>query len=330
MIAVRRALSVGLACLLAVAGWTGAASAQAWPSRHVTLIVPFGPGSGSDVVSRILMARASEVLGQQIVIENVGGAGGIIGVGRVAKAAPDGYTFVLGAVDTFAQSQSLQKAPAYNSRTDFAPIGLAVEQPLVLIVRNTLPVSDLKEFVTYAKANGSKMQFGSGGAGSAPHLACVQITQAVGTPIAHVPYRGSAPAMQDMIAGNLDFYCPLAVGAIPLIENKQVKVLAILTRERSPLLPDLATAAEQGVSGLDGYYWIGFFMPKGTPEAITSRLNTAISAALETPAVQERLRTVGTTVVSKDRRSPAYLTSFVDSEIKKWAETIKASGVKVD
>jgi len=158
----------------------------------------------------------------------------------------------------------------------------------------------------------------------------VQITQAVGTPIAHVPYRGSAPAMQDMIAGNLDFYCPLAVGAIPLIENKQVKVLAILTRERSPLLPDLATAAEQGVSGLDGYYWIGFFMPKGTPEAITSRLNTAISAALETPAVQERLRTVGTTVVSKDRRSPAYLTSFVDSEIKKWAETIKASGVKVD
>lgn len=320
----------GLACLLALTGGIIPAAAQSWPSRHVTLVVPFGPGSGSDTVARIVMARASEVLGQQIIIENVGGAGGIIGVGRVAKAAPDGYQFVLGAVDTFAQSQSLSKAPPYNSMTDFVPVGLAAEQPLVLIVRNSLPVNNLAEFVTYMKANAGKMQFGSAGVGSAPHLACFQLTSTAQAPVAHVPYRGSAPAMQDMIAGTLDFYCPLAVGAIPLIENKSVKALAILTQERSGLLPDLPTAAEQGIIGLDGYYWIGFFMPKGTPEPIVTKLNGALGAALDTQSVKDRLRNVGTTVVAPERRSPAYLQSFVDSEIKKWAATIKSAGVKVD
>ncbi len=304
--------------------------AQTWPSRHVTLVVPFGPGSGSDVVARILMARVSEVLGQQIIIENVGGAGGIIGVGRVAKAAPDGYQFVFGAVDTFAQSQSLLKAPPYNSMTDFVPVGLAVEQPLVIITRNSLPVANLAEFVDYVKVNHQKMQFGSGGVGSAPHLACHQISAAIGVPVAHVPYRGSAPAIQDMMAGNLDFYCPLAVGAMPLIEAKSVKVLAILTRTRSSLLPDLATAEEQGIKGLDGYYWIGLFLPKGTPEPIVAKLNAALGVALDSPAVQERLRTVGTTVVGADRRSPAYLAGFVESEIAKWSQTIKAAGVKAE
>lgn len=325
-----RALLAVLAGGVALASTLTATLAQSWPTRHITLIVPFGPGSGSDVVARILMARVSEELGQQIIIENVGGAGGIIGVGRVAKAAPDGTQFVLGAVDTFAQSQSLLKTPPYNSTTDFVPVGLAVEQPLVLITRNSLPVADLKEFVDYVKANHGKMQFGSGGVGSAPHLACHQISAAIGVSVAHVPYRGSAPAIQDMMAGNLDFYCPLAVGAMPLIDSKSVKVLAILTRTRSSLIPELATAEEQGIKGLDGYYWIGFFMPKGTPDAIVTRLNAVLSIALDTPAVQDRLRTVGTTVVEKERRSPSYLAGFVDSEIRKWADTIRSAGVKAE
>ena len=321
---------LGFACLLALAWSVVPVKAQDWPSRFVTLVVPFGPGSGSDTVARIVTARMSEVLGQQIIIENVGGAGGIIGVARVAKAAPDGYQFVLGAVDTFAQSQSLLKAPPYNSMTDFTPIGLVAEQPLLLIVHNTLPVENLKDFVAYMKANFGKMQFGSAGVGSAPHLACYQLTAAAQAPVAHVPYRGSAPALQDLIAGSLDFYCPLAVGAIPLMDNKSVKALAILTRERSALLPDLPTAAEQGIDGLDGYYWIGFFLPKGTPEPIIAKFNAALVTALDTPSVQQRLRTVGTTVATSERRSPAYLQSFVDSEIKKWASTIKAAGVKAD
>jgi tripartite-type tricarboxylate transporter receptor subunit TctC len=262
------------------------------------------------------------------VVENVGGAGGIIGVSRVAKAAPDGYQVVLGAVDTFAQSQSTLKNPPYNPLADFVPVGLAVEQPLVLVVRKNLPVENLKDFATYLKANHAKMQFGSAGVGGAPHLACFQLTSVIGVNVTHVPYRTSAPALQDMVAGNLDFYCPLAVGAMRLIENKSLKALAILTRERSPLMPDMPTAAEQGFDAVDGYYWMGFFLPKGTPEPIITTLNQAIGAALDTPSVQARLREVATTVVAKDRRSPAYLRKYVESEIAKWAAIVKASGVE--
>jgi len=324
--------NLGIASLAALALGAGASTAQtsnaqSWPSRFVTLVVPFGPGSGSDIVARIIAARVSEVLGQQVVVENLGGAGGTIAVSRVAKAAPDGYQMVLGAVDTFAQSQSLFKTPPYNAVADFTPVALAVEQPIVLTVRNTLPVNNLKEFVAYVKENQSKMTFGSAGVGAAPHLACSQLTAAIGATVTHVPYRGSAPAMQDMIAGNLDYYCPLAVGAIPLIDNKQLKVLAILTPERSPLLPELPTAREQGVDAIDGYYWMGFFFPKGVPEPIVTKLNAALSAALDTPAVQARLREVATTVVANDRRSAAYLQKYVESEITKWAAAMKASGV---
>ncbi len=317
-----------LAFLLALAFGTTPAAAQKWPTRFVTLVVPFGPGSGTDIVSRIIASRASEVLGQQIVVENVGGAGGIIGVSRVAKAAPDGYQIVLGAVDTFAQSQSTLKNPPYNPLTDFTPVALAVEQPLVLVVRKDMPVENLKEFAAYLKVNHAKMQFGSAGVGGAPHLACFQLTSVIGVNVTHVPYRTSAPALQDMIAGNLDFYCPLAVGAMRLIENKLLKALAILTRERSSLMPDMPTAAEQGFDAVDGYYWMGFFLPKDTPQPIVATLNEAISAALDTPSVQTRLREVATTAVPKERRSPAYLHKFVESEIAKWATIVKASGVE--
>lgn len=319
--------NAGLACLIALAWSAAPAAAQKWPTRFVTLVVPFGPGSGTDIVARIIAARASEVLGQQIVVENIGGAGGMIGVSRVAKAAPDGYQLVLGAVDTFAQSQSIHKSTPYNPVTDFTPVGLAVEQPLVLTVKNELPVSNLKEFAAYMKANHAKMQFGSAGVGGAPHLACSQIANAVEVTVTHVPYRSSAPALQDLIAGNLDFYCPLAVGAMRMIENKSLKALAILTQERSPLMPDLPTAKEQGFADIDGYYWMGFFFPKGTPDSIVTTLNAAINEALDTPSVQARLRDVATTVVPPERRSPDYLRKYVESEIKKWAATVKASGI---
>jgi tripartite-type tricarboxylate transporter receptor subunit TctC len=323
----------GIRCLAFIciaASSTGAATAQTsqvWPSHPVTLTVPFGPGSGSDTVARIIAGRIAEILGQPVIVENLGGAGGTIAVSRAAKAAPDGYQVVLGAVDTFAQSQSLFKELPYDSVADFEPIALAVEQPLILITRTGIPATNLKDFAAYTKTHQDHMQFGSTGVGSGPYLACYLLNAAMGVKVTAVPYRSSAPAFTDMMAGTLDYYCPLAVGAIPFIDNKQVNALAILTAERSSLLPNLPTAKEQGFNVTDGYYWMGFFLPKGTPEPIVTKLNGAIVAALDTPAVQERLRIVATTAVSPERRTPAYLRGYLASEISKWRDIMTTSGV---
>ena len=244
---VRGMRTIYFACLLALAGGVATAAEQSWPTRFVTLVVPFGAGSAADTVARILAGRLSEVLGQQMIVENVVGGGGMVGINRVAKAQPDGYQIAFGGADTFAQSQYLFKNPIFNSATDFVPAGLAVEQPLVLVVRKDLPVNDVREFVAYVKANQGKMTFGSAGIGAGPYLACAMVTAAIGaTAVTHVPYRSSAPALQDLIAGSIDYYCPISVA----------KVLAVLTRERSPLFPDLPTAAEQGLDMVDGYYWM--------------------------------------------------------------------------
>lgn len=316
----------------ALAGLVGSSPviAQEWPTRPVTLVVPFAAGSASDTVARILGARLSERLGQQVIIENVGGAGGMTGVSRVAKAAADGYQFVMGGIDTFAQNQTLYKRPLYNAATDFAAVALMVEQPLVLVARNDLPAADVKEFIAYAKANQARMQYGSAGVGSGSHLACAQFNAAVGIEITHVPYRGSPPAMQDLIAGRIDYFCALAAAAMPQLGSGTMKALAIMTRERSPLMPSLASAHEQGVQDFDSYFWSGFFLPKGTPAAIIARLHAAAVDTLNTASVQEQLKGVGVTVVAPERRSPDYLKRFVDSEIAKWAVTIKASGVSLD
>ncbi len=323
----------GLAFIGIAALNIGSAEAQSisqagsWPSHPITLTVPFGPGSGSDTVARIIAGRVAEILSQPVIVENLGGAGGTIAVSRAAKAAPDGYQVVLGAVDTFAQSQSLFKELPYDSVAEFEPVALAVEQPLILITRAGIAASNLKDFAAYAKANQEHMQFGSTGVGSGPYLACTLLNAAMGVKVTAVPYRSSAPAFTDMMAGTLDYYCPLAVGAIPFMDNKQVNGLAILTAERSSLLPNLPTAKEQGFNVTDGYYWMGFFLPKGTPQPIVTKLNGAIAAALDTPAVQERLRVVATTAVTPERRTSAYMRTYLASEIAKWRDIMKASGV---
>jgi tripartite-type tricarboxylate transporter receptor subunit TctC len=320
------AAAVGIAAVLIAA----AAQAQTWPTRPVTMVVPFAAGSASDTMGRILAARLSEVLGQQVIIENVGGAGGMTGVARVAKAPPDGYQFVLGGVDTFAQNQTLYKKPQYNAVSDFVPVALVVEQPLILVARNDLPINNLPDFIAYAKANQGKMQYGSAGAGSGSHLACAQLNAAIGVDTTHVPYRGSAPAMQDIMAGRIDYFCALAAAAMPQLGSNSMKALAILTRNRSPLVPNLATAHEQGLTDFDSYFWSGFFFPKDTPAPIVQRLHAAAVETMNTPATQERLKNVGVTVVAPDRRSPDYLKKFLDQEIAIWAATIKASGVSLD
>lgn len=303
------------------------AAAQNWPTRHITGIVPFGPGSGMDIIGRIVVSRMSESLGQQVIIENIGGAGGTIATSRAAKAEPDGYTIVFAGIDTFAQAVSLYKALPYNPVTDFVPILLMAEQPLVLAMRRTIPVDDLKQLAVYMRANQDKMQFGSTGLGSGPNLACSHLASVVGAKIAHVPYRSSAPGLQDIVALNLDLYCPLVASVLPLLEAKSIKVPAVLSRQRSSLLPDIPTAVEQGFPDIDHYYWIALFAPKGTPPAVIQRLADAGNLALDTPAIHTRLREVGTTIMPPERRSATYLQKFLTDEIAKWSALIKASGV---
>jgi tripartite-type tricarboxylate transporter receptor subunit TctC len=302
-------------------------AAQDWPTRPVTMVVPLAAGSGIDVLARVFAPRLSELLGQQVVVENISGAGGMTGASRVARAAPDGYEFLLGGTGTHAQSQTLYKHPLYNAVTDFAPVALIAEQPIVLIARKDLPANDLQEFVAYAKSNQEKLQYGSAGAGSAAHLACVLLNAAIGVNVTHVPYRGGAPAMQDLIAGRIDYQCPLIAIAIAQIESKTVKALAVLSSNRSPSLPGLATAREQGLANLDASNWSAFFLPKGTPPAIVAKLHDATVATMNTVVVRTRLKDVGTDLVALERTSPDYLKQFVASEVEKWAVPIKAAGV---
>jgi tripartite-type tricarboxylate transporter receptor subunit TctC len=293
------------------------------------MINPFAAGGPNDVLARLFAQRMGEILGQPIVIENIGGAGGMNGADRVAKAAPDGYTFLQGTVGTQAQNQTLFKKPAYNSTTDFAAAALMVEAPLVLIARKDLPVKDMKEFVAYAKANRERMQFGSAGTGSAIHLGCALMNMVTGLDIIHVPYRGANPAMQDLMSGRVDYLCDIISTAKPQIDGGTVKPIAILTRERSPVLPNVPTAIEQGFD-VEAYTWNAFFLPKGTPAAIVQKLNHATVEAMKTPAVREKLEGAGLKFVSDDRTTPEYLAKFVQSEIDKWAAPIEASGVSVD
>jgi tripartite-type tricarboxylate transporter receptor subunit TctC len=322
-----KTFSVTLGTLLA-AGAT--AMAQNYPTKPVTMIIPFAAGGPQDQIGRVMAQRMGELLGFQVVVENIGGAGGMTGSKRVADAAPDGYTFVLASVGTHAQGQTLYKRPLYNAATDFTPVALIAETPIAVISRKDLPVNNLKEFVTYAKANQAKMQYGSAGAGSATHLGCVVLNYVLGVDITHVPYRGTAPAMQDLIGGRIDYLCEIVNTAKPQIDGGTVKGLAIMTKERSPALPNLPTAAEQGTTGADSYTWSAILLPKGAPAAIVTKLNGTIVQAMKTSAVREALEKAGAQVVTDDRATPQYLGEFIRSEIEKWAAPIKASGVTVE
>jgi len=303
--------------------------AEDWPTHSLTMINPFAAGGPNDVMARLFAQRMGEILGQPIIVENIGGAGGMNGAVRVAKAAPDGYTFLQGTVGTQAQNQTLFKKPAYDSTKDFVPVALAVEAPLVLIARKDLPVKDMKEFVAYAKANGAKMQYASAGTGSAIHLGCALVNMVAGLDVVHVPYRGANPAMQDLISGRVDYLCDIITTAKPQIDAGTVKPIAILTRERSKVLPDVPTAIEQGFD-VDAYTWNAFFLPKGTPEPIVKKLHDATVEAMKTPAVREKLESAGLVFVTDDRTTPDYLAKFVQSEIAKWAAPIKAGNISVD
>jgi len=303
---------------------------QDYPNRPITMVIPFAAGGPTDILGRVVAQRMSEILGQQIIIENVGGGGGQTGSRRVLEAKPDGYTMVLGTVGTHAQSQTMSKRPIYNAATDFTPIALLADAPLALIARKDFPAQNLKEFIAYAKANAAKMQFGSSGAGSATHLGCIVANMAMSTNIVHVPYKGSGPAMQDLQGGRLDFMCTIVSLAKPQIDGGTVKAFAIMTKVRSPALPNLPTALEQGTPGMEAYTWNALFLPKDAPAPIVKKLADAASESLNTPAVKERLEGLGVDIVPAERRTPEYLGEFVKSEIEKWREPILKSGAQSD
>jgi tripartite-type tricarboxylate transporter receptor subunit TctC len=308
----------------------GSAAAQDWPTRNITMVVPFAPGGGLDGSGRLQAARMSELLGQTIVVENIGGGAGTIGTLRVAKATPDGYTFVMGNNGTHAYSQSLRKVPPYNAVADFAPVGLVTESPRILIVRKDLPVNNLKEFIAYVKANQARMQYGSAGVGSGTHIPCARLNLALGVNVTHVPYRGAGPVMQDLIAGRIDYMCDtIQTGAVQA-KAGTVKGIAVMAPKRLPIIPDLATTGEQGLADVEATAWNGFFFPKGTPDAIVRKMNKVMNEMIEEPAMRRKLEALGLDIIPREQRTPEFLAKFVVEEVDRWGKVIKAAGISLD
>jgi tripartite-type tricarboxylate transporter receptor subunit TctC len=301
-----------------------------WPSRPVTMVVPFAAGGPLDAIARVMAPPLGEHLGKPVIVENVAGGGGMTGSNRVAKAPGDGYQFVLATAGTHAYNQTLYKKPLYNAATDFAPVGIVAESFFVLLVRKDFPADTLADFIAYAQANEARMHFGSAGAGSATHIVCLLLNSAMGTKVSHVPYRSTMQAIEDVIAGRIDFVCDAGSTAVPLVEGNVVKAIAHLGPQRAPMLSNLATAREQGLPGIAVYGWNALFFPKETPEPIVRALNKAAGDMLERPALREQLHRIGLLIPSPERRSPDYLARFVVSEIETWAAPIKASGVSMD
>jgi putative tricarboxylic transport membrane protein len=319
--------TIALAFSLAL---TGAAAAQDWPNRPITLVVPFAPGGGIDVSVRLQAQHMGDVLGQTIVVENVGGAAGTTGSARVAKAAPDGYTMLIGNTGTHAYSQSLYKRPLYNAVEDFTPVGLVTESPRILIARKDLPANNLKEFIAWVKGNQDKVQFGSAGVGAGTHLPCELLNSAMGVKVTHVPYRGAGPVMQDLIGSRIDYMCDTIQTGAQQAKAGTVKGIAVMAHKRVPIIGDLPTTGEQGLPGVEATVWNGFFFPKGTPDPIVRKLNKVMSDMLDNPAMRARLEELGLEILPPEQRSPEYLAKFLPQEVERWGKVIKAAGISMD
>ena len=305
----------------------GPSHAADWPNRPITMVVPFAAGGVYDTLGRVYAAALSDKLGVQVIVENVPGAGSMTGAARVARADPDGYQILFGGESPNSQVQLMHKAPLYDAATDFAAVALVAQQPLILTVRPGIPGDKLSDFTTYAEANQTKMQYGSPGVGTGSHLACALLNIDIGVTVTHVPYRGLAPAMQDLMAGRIDYMCPTITTAMAQLQAHTVQAPAVLGHERSPAFPDIPTAEEQGLKGFAAYGWNAIFLPKATPKTIIDTLNAATRAAMDSPAVIARVRELGASLPPPDHRSPQYLQSFIESEIATWSGAVKAAGI---
>ena len=271
------------------------ASAQDWPTHPLTLVVPWAAGGGTDVMGRIVARRMTEILGQPVIVENISGAGGMVGSSHVVRAEPDGYTFVFGSRSD-AINMTLYKHPTYSLQNDLAPVVLVADQPTILVARKDLPVDRLKDFIAYVQRNPSTVKLGSAGVGATGGVDCDIFNRMIGVNIQAIPYRGSGPAMQDLIARQFDYFCTISGSAAAPLQNDLIKGIAVFRHERLPSVPNVPTAYEQGMD-FDASTWFGFFVPKGTPAAIIKKLHDVTVAAMETPSVQEQLATIGAYVV---------------------------------
>jgi len=326
MITRRRFAGLAAASVLTSGLIARPASAQAWPSRHVRLIVPFVPAGATDVIARTVGHRLSEVWGQQVVIENKPGAAANIGAQMVAQADPDGYTLYITSVP-HATNRFLYRSLNYDPIADFAPVTLICMQPNVMVVPNTSPAKSVKEFVAYAKANAGKISYGSGGIGTSVHLSGELFKRMTGIDMTHVPYRGSAPALQDVIAGRLDLIFDNITPALPQVRTGNARGLAVTTGQHVPVAPELPTIAESGVPGFDVSSWFAFFVPAKTPQPIVEKLHKDIVAALAHPPVRERLEPLGAALVGS---TPEELARHLKSEMDKWGPVIREAKIKID
>ena len=321
----RRTLLAALAAGLAL---PATALAQAYPTKPITVIVPFAAGGPTDALARVLCQRMSEALGQQMVIENVGGAGGTIGVAKVAKAQPDGYTLLFTHMGTLAVNIALYKSLPYDSQKDLEPIGLGGTNPMVLVTKKDLPAKNFAEFVAYVRANQKKVQYGMAGIGAASHLGGLMLNSMMGVEVLEIPYKGTGPALNDLVSGQFDYMVDQAVNVLSQIQSGNIKALGVSTLKRLPQLPDVPTIDEAGLKGYEVTIWNGFFAPKGTSKEIVAKVNQALLTTLGDEKVRARLTELAVDLPAAQEATPDALQAQLKASIDKWVPAVRGAGVK--
>jgi tripartite-type tricarboxylate transporter receptor subunit TctC len=306
------------------------ASAQDYPARPITLIVPFAAGGPTDIVARIVGEHMSRTLGQQIVIENTLGAGGTTASTRAKRAAPDGYTIIMGHMGTHAASVALYPKLAYDPRTDFEPIGMVAGTPILILAKKDFPAKDLKEFVAFVKANEKTLNNAHAGVGSVSFTTCLLLNSIMGVKPTTIPFNGTGPSMNALVGGQVDYMCDQIVNAVPQVQAGSIKAYAIATPQRNPSLPDVPTTREAGMPEYEASAWNALFAPKGTPKPIVDKLSDALSKALDDEGVRKRLLDLGSDIPDGARRGGAALAALVKSEVDKWGKVIKEAGAEVN
>jgi tripartite-type tricarboxylate transporter receptor subunit TctC len=315
---------LGAALLAAISTF---AAAQAYPSRPITVVVPFAAGGPTDTIARILGDRMARSLGQPVVIENTAGAGGTIAGNRVARATPDGYTVAIGHVGTHVIAGAVQKT-SYDVYADFEPIGLACANPQIIVTKMDVPAKDLKELIAWTKANGDKVSSGTGGPGTPSHIMAVYYNKETGSSLQIIHYKGSGPALQDVIAGHIDMTFDQAANALPQVRAGKIKAYAVTSKSRLTSQPDIPTVDEAGLPNFYMSVWHAFWAPKGTPKEVVNRLNAALVETLADPAVQKRLQDLGQELFTREQQTPEALRAWHKAEIDKWWPLIKTAGIK--
>jgi tripartite-type tricarboxylate transporter receptor subunit TctC len=319
-------LAAGVAALPAASSIT---RAQTYPSRPITMVVGLAPGGATDTIGRIIAERMKTSLGQPVIVENVIGAAGTIAVGRVARAAPDGYTLSIGSNSSYVMAGVIY-ALQYDLLNGFEPIALLSTSPLVLVAKKTMQANDLKGLIAWLKANPDKATLGHGGTGGPAHIAGIFFQRETGTRFQFVPYRGAAPAIQDLLANQIDMVMSDPIAALPQVRGGTIKAYGVTTKSRLPSAPDIPTLDEAGLPGFDISQWHGLWLPKGTPKNIIAKLNAAVIEALADPMMQQRLADLAQETFPRAQQTPEVLGAFQKAEIKKWWPVIKAAGIKAE